>query len=135
MGGWLWPDSDYALAGVHRARRSGRRGGVRDRARLRQSWSPRWRIVPAMIALAAAVQFLHYALFQEDLLSLHYYLVTFVLLLAVGAGSATPRCVRGRWRRNIPGPSREIGLTLARALNGGRLFVRARKDLAAARGF
>ena len=32
-----------------------------------------WRIAPAMAALAAAVQFLHYALFQEDLLSLHYY--------------------------------------------------------------
>ena len=29
-----------------------------------------------MIALAAAVQFLHFALFQEELLSLHYYLVT-----------------------------------------------------------
>ena len=36
-----------------------------------------------MVALAAAVQFLHYALFQEELLSLQYYLVTFVLLLAV----------------------------------------------------
>ena len=33
-----------------------------------------------MIALAAAVHFLHYALFQEDLLSLYYYLVTLVML-------------------------------------------------------
>jgi uncharacterized protein DUF6867 len=47
-----------------------------------RSWSPRWQIVPAMIALAAAVQWLHFALFQEDLLSLHYYLVTLVILLA-----------------------------------------------------
>jgi hypothetical protein len=34
-----------------------------------------------MVALAAAVQFLHFALFQEELLSLHYYLVTLALLL------------------------------------------------------
>ena len=50
---------------------------------LASGWSPRWRIVPAMIALAAAMQFLHYALFQEELLSLHYYLVTLVVLLVV----------------------------------------------------
>ena len=31
------------------------------------SWSPLWLIVPAMLALAAAVHFLHYALFQEEL--------------------------------------------------------------------
>ena len=34
-----------------------------------------------MLALAAAVHFLHFALFQEDLSSLYYYLVTFVILL------------------------------------------------------
>ena len=36
-----------------------------------------------MPVLAAAVRFLHFALFQEELLSIHYYLVTFVILLAV----------------------------------------------------
>ena len=38
-----------------------------------------------MIALAAAVHFLHYALFQEDLLSLYYYLVTFVVLFVAAS--------------------------------------------------
>ena len=49
------------------------------------SWSPLWLIVPAMIALAAAVHFLHYALFQEDLTSAYYYLVTLVILLVFAA--------------------------------------------------
>jgi hypothetical protein len=45
------------------------------------SWSPLWLIIPAMLALAAAVHFLHYALFQEDLTSVYYFLVTFLVLL------------------------------------------------------
>ncbi len=45
------------------------------------SWSPLWLIIPAMLALAAAVHFLHYALFQEDLSSVYYFGVTFLVLL------------------------------------------------------
>jgi hypothetical protein len=39
-----------------------------------------WQIAPAMIVLAAALNWLHFALFQEDLLSLHYYLVALVIV-------------------------------------------------------
>ena len=46
------------------------------------SWSPLWLVVPAMIALAAAV---HYALFVEDLGSAYYYGVTLLLLLIFAA--------------------------------------------------
>jgi hypothetical protein len=49
---------------------------------LAKVWSPTWLIAPYMLVLAAAVRFLHFSLFQEELLSLHYYLVTFVILLA-----------------------------------------------------
>ena len=35
-----------------------------------------------MVLLAAAVRFFHYALFDGELLSLYYYLVTYVVLLA-----------------------------------------------------
>ena len=49
------------------------------------SWSPLWLIVPAMLALAAAVQFLHYALFQEELASPYYYGETFLFLLIFAA--------------------------------------------------
>jgi hypothetical protein len=48
------------------------------------SWSPLWLVLPAMIALAAAIHFLHYALFEEDLTSVHYYVAIFIILL-VGA--------------------------------------------------
>ncbi len=49
------------------------------------SWSPLWLIVPAMLVLAAAIQFLHYALFQEELLSAYYYGVGAVVLLIFAA--------------------------------------------------
>ena len=82
MDGWIWPDHDYAgLAFVVLTVLSAAAAVATGRAFAR-SWSPRWQIAPAMIALAAAVQWLHFALFQEELLSLHYYLVTLVILLA-----------------------------------------------------
>jgi hypothetical protein len=56
------------------------------------SWSPLWLIIPAMLALAAAVHFLHYALFQEDLTSVYYFGVTFlVLLLGAALGYRSKR--------------------------------------------
>jgi uncharacterized membrane protein len=45
------------------------------------SWSPLWLVAPAMAALAGAVHFLHYALFEETLLSPYYYGVTLLALL------------------------------------------------------
>ena len=76
MGGWLWADSDYGWSGVHRAHRSRRGGGLATGRAFAQSLEPAVADRAGDVALAAAVQFLHYALFQEDLLSLHYYLVT-----------------------------------------------------------
>ena len=61
-----------AIGGVRHRARPGRAAGARSGASF-----PRWSRSPP------AVQFLHFALFQEELLSLHYYLVSFVLLLAV----------------------------------------------------
>jgi len=92
MAGVLWADTDFGLLaflilgvlGVAAAFATGRA--------LASGWSPQWRIVPAAIALAAAVQFLHFALFQEDLLSAHYYLVSLALiLLAAWVGYARMR--------------------------------------------
>jgi hypothetical protein len=39
------------------------------------TWRPWWQIVIYMAILGAAVRFIHFALFQATLLSLHYYLV------------------------------------------------------------
>lgn len=48
-----------------------------------QTWRPLWLIPLGMAPLALAVRFLHFALFEEKLLSLHYYAVTFVILALV----------------------------------------------------
>src|SRR5271170_1025262 len=81
MGGWIWPDHDYAgLAFVVLIVLSAAAAMATGRA-FANSWSPKWQIAPAMIALAAAVQWLHFALFQEDLFSPLYYVVGLVIML------------------------------------------------------
>ncbi|MCF6192620.1 MAG: hypothetical protein L3J76_05775, partial [Candidatus Hydrothermae bacterium] len=47
-------------------------------------WRPVWQLVVYTALLAAAVRFLHYALFGEVLLSLQYYLVAYAVLLGLG---------------------------------------------------
>ncbi len=83
MAGVLWADTNYGFLAFFVLTGLGAAAAFATGRALAGGWSPLWRIAPAMVALAAAVQFLHFALFQEELLSLHYYLVTFVLLLAV----------------------------------------------------
>jgi hypothetical protein len=46
-----------------------------------QTWRPIWHLFPYMLILSAAIQFLHYALFAEPLLSIQFYLVTVVVTL------------------------------------------------------
>jgi len=83
MNGILWAATDYGLLAFIVLTGLGAAAAYATGRALATGWSPQWRVAPAMAALAAAVQFLHYALFQEELLSLHYYLVTFLLLLVV----------------------------------------------------
>jgi hypothetical protein len=59
---------------------------------LARSWKPYWRVFFYMALLAAAVRFFHYALFDGTLLSLHYYFVTYVIL--VGAALLGYRWMR-----------------------------------------
>ena len=62
---------------------------------LAQGWRPVLQLVAGMVPLAVAVRFLHFALFDETLLSAHYYLVTFViLLLLAGAGYRAMRAAQ-----------------------------------------
>lgn len=46
------------------------------------SWEPAWKAAVWMIPLAAAVRFIHYALFSGSLLTLHFYLVDLAILVA-----------------------------------------------------
>ncbi|MFZ1961934.1 MAG: DUF6867 family protein [Roseiarcus sp.] len=83
MGGIVWADSEYGFLAFFVLDGLGCAAAFATGRALASGWTPLWRIAPAMVVLAAAVQFLHFALFQEELLSLHYYLVAFVLLLAM----------------------------------------------------
>ena len=92
MAGVLWADSDYGFLAFVILGVLGAAAAFATGRALASGWSPLRRVVPAAIALAAAVQFLHFALFQEDLLSLHYYIVTLaLLLLAAWIGYARTR--------------------------------------------
>jgi hypothetical protein len=52
---------------------------------LARSWKPFGRTFLYMALLAAAVRFFHYALFDGNLLSLYYYLVTYIVLLSAAS--------------------------------------------------
>ena len=58
------------------------------------TWRPFWTLLLYLFILGAAVRFIHFALFQGTLLSLHYYLVDAVVILAIG--SLGYRYVRAR---------------------------------------
>ena len=51
---------------------------------LAQTWRPAWQIVPAMLVLGLGIRFIHFALFEGTLLSLHYYAID-VAILPIGA--------------------------------------------------
>ncbi|GGE41959.1 hypothetical protein GCM10007276_19110 [Agaricicola taiwanensis] len=49
------------------------------------SWQPFWIAALWMLLLGAAVRFIHFALFSGSLLTLHYYVVDTVILIAIAA--------------------------------------------------
>ncbi|MFN4142475.1 DUF6867 family protein [Aestuariivirga sp.] len=44
-------------------------------------WRPAWMPLIAMVPLAAGLRFLHFALFEAELTSLHYFVTDFIVLL------------------------------------------------------
>jgi hypothetical protein len=50
-----------------------------------ETWRPYVQLLAYMLILAAAVRFIHYALFHGTLLSLPYYAVDFVILAAIAS--------------------------------------------------
>ncbi len=49
-----------------------------------QTWRTYPQLLLYLIPLGAAVRFIHYALFEGTLLSLHYYLVDVIVLMVIG---------------------------------------------------
>jgi hypothetical protein len=83
MAGLIWVDSDYGLPIFLLLTILGAAAAMATGRAMAGTWTPEWLIVPGMIALSAAVRFLHFALFQEDLFSLHYYVVTLIVMIVV----------------------------------------------------
>jgi hypothetical protein len=48
------------------------------------TWRPWWHLALYMLLLSLAVRFIHFALFDAKLLSLHYYLVDYAVCLGFG---------------------------------------------------
>ena len=66
------------------------------------TWRPRWQMTLYMLILAFAVRFIHFAVFDAKLLSLHYYLVDSGACLAFGllgfrATRAAQMATQYRW--------------------------------------
>ena len=83
--GWLYPQTGGGLLAFAVLTGLGFLASLATGRSFATSWSPLGLIFPAMLALAAAVHFLHYALFQEELGDVYYFLVTFLVLLAGAA--------------------------------------------------
>ncbi len=48
-------------------------------------WDARWKLFIYVLLLACAVRFIHFALFDGTLLSLHFFIIDLAVLLAVAA--------------------------------------------------
>ncbi len=76
---------------------------------LARSWKPFWRVFFYMALLAAAIRFLHYALFDATLLSPYYYLITYAVVLTAGCLGfrlmrTTQMVTQYRWLYERTGP-------------------------------
>lgn len=74
-----------------------------------KTWRPLAQLVFYLLILAAAVRFIHFALFQGTLLSLHYYLVDAVVVMIIGMLSfrycrARQMTTQYRWLFERSGP-------------------------------
>ena len=52
---------------------------------LARGWRPYWQAVPALLLVAAAVRFIHFALFEGTLTSPYYYAVDAAVVLLIGS--------------------------------------------------
>ena len=78
------------------------------------TWRPWWHVVLYMLILSLAVRFIHFALFDSILLSLHYYLVDFAVVW--GSAWLPARCGYRRpataGSMSAPAPSAGAAATL-----------------------
>lgn len=49
------------------------------------TWRPYWQLILYMLLLGGGLRFLHFALFEVELLSVHYYLTDTLILIAMAS--------------------------------------------------
>jgi hypothetical protein len=86
MSGLLWADAPYGLfTFIVLTLVLGGLGAWASGRALAQTWRPVPMLALYMVGLAAGVRFLHYALYGEELLSLHFFIIAYIWSLIVGA--------------------------------------------------
>ena len=75
------------------------------------TWRPWWQVLVYMLMLGAAVRFIHFALFNGTLLSIHYYTVDTLVCMAFGfagfqAARARRMVAQYPWIHEPDGPMR-----------------------------
>ena len=85
MGDILWPATSSGLLALIVLDGLGALAAFSTGKAFAQSWSAMLGLVPAIMALALGIRFLHFALFLETLLSLHYYAIDLAILAVFAA--------------------------------------------------
>jgi len=86
MGGLLWSEQPYGLfTFIVITLILGGAGAWASGRALARTWRPLPMLAVYMLGLTAGVRFLHYALYGEELLSLHFFLIAYVWNLIIGA--------------------------------------------------
>jgi hypothetical protein len=83
MQGILYEEPTFWLFGLVTVLMGGWAAWMTGRA-FALTWRPLWQGIAALLLLAVVVRFLHYALFEGTLLSLHYYIVDAIVVVAIG---------------------------------------------------
>ena len=83
MQGILYEESSFFLFALVTCVLGGWAAWMTGRA-MAATWKPWWQCALYLLLLAGVVRFFHFALFEGTLLSLHYYVVDAVVILAIG---------------------------------------------------
>jgi hypothetical protein len=108
MQGILYEESSFWLFGLVTVLMGGWAAWMTGRA-MAITWQPYGLLVAYLLLLAGAVRFIHYALFEGTLLSVHYYLVDAAVILAIGSigfrfTRARQMATQYRWLYERTGP-------------------------------
>jgi hypothetical protein len=107
---FLYEDESFGIFLLVTAVLGGGAAALAGRA-IAATWRPWWQVVGYALILGAATRFIHFALFDGTLLSLHYYAVDTAICLAsasIGfrAARAAQMVTQYRWINTADGPLR-----------------------------